>query len=113
MKVKLDKNEYATGAKDASEFAQEVRIVMDLKRERLGMGIVVRTRPLRGGEKVARDLPLSAYCGRVRHHMNRKDMAGIGSRDYKVRTLVVGGKQIKPQRRGKCGEGSVDQRGWP
>lgn len=34
MKVKLDKNEYATGAKDASEFAQEVRIVMDLKRER-------------------------------------------------------------------------------
>jgi len=37
MKVKLDKNEYATGAKDASEFAQEVRIVMDLKSERFGM----------------------------------------------------------------------------
>jgi len=54
------------------------------------VGDVVRARLLRDGVKVARDLPLNAYCGRVRHHMNWKDMAGIGSRDYKVRTLVGG-----------------------
>jgi len=28
-KVKLDKNEHATGPKDASEFAQEVGVIMD------------------------------------------------------------------------------------
>jgi hypothetical protein len=59
-----------------------------------------------GGVKVARDLPLNAYCGRVRHHMNWKDMAGIGSPDYKVRTLV-GGKN----RSGDGGGGGwTDQR---
>lgn len=45
MKVKLDKNEYATGAKDASEFAQKVGVVVDLKRE---VGDIVRARPLSG-----------------------------------------------------------------
>ena len=57
------------------------------------------------GEKVARDLPLNAYCGRVRHHMNWKDMAGIGSRDYKVRTLV-GGKTNKVTEEGNVGGGA-------
>lgn len=59
-----------------------------------------------GGEgvKVARDLPLNAYCGRVRHHTNLKDMAGIGSQDYKVRTLVGGGKKGK-NRSSHGGEG--------
>jgi len=58
---------------------------------------------------VARDLPLSAYCGRVRHHMNRKDMAGIGSQDYKVRTLV-GGKTNQATGEGNGGgeRGSED-----
>ena len=59
---------------------------MDLKRE---VGDIVRSEVPWGGEeqKVARDLPLNAYCAHVRHHMNWKDMAGIGSQDYKVRTL--------------------------
>jgi hypothetical protein len=61
------------------------------------------------GKKVARDLPLNAYYGRVRHHTNWRGMAGIGSQGYKVRTLVGG----KTNRRGKGvrkGGGILDQR---
>jgi hypothetical protein len=62
------------------------------------------------GKKVARDLPLNAYYGRVRHHMNWRDMAGIGSQGYKVRTLV-GGKTNRRRREGvRKGGGILDQR---
>jgi len=54
------------------------------------------------GKKVARDLPLNAYYGRVRHHMNWRNMAGIGSQGYKVRTLV-GGKNRSAQGGGEKG----------
>jgi hypothetical protein len=35
-KVKLDKNEHATGAKDTGEFAQEMGVITDLKKKGSG-----------------------------------------------------------------------------
>jgi hypothetical protein len=89
-KVEFDEDEHATGAKDTGEFAQKVGVIVDLRQREWTKGEGQRACDRGcGGEdknKTARDLPLNAYCGHVRHHMNWKDMAGSGSQGYKART---------------------------